>query len=159
MTEAVTTAVQTETAYRAIIAAGLVSGVLDINAAFVTSGLRGVGPVRVLQYIAAGWLGRNSFDRGLTTAGLGLASHFLIAFGASTLFYVASRYLDFLSLNAIISGVLYGVAVYFFMNQVVVPLSAAPKLRFSVVALITGLVVHILCVGLPISLIIRWYSK
>jgi hypothetical protein len=51
--------------------------------------------------------------------------------------------------------VLYGVAVYFFMSRVVVPLSAARKLPFSFEQLLTGLVIHILCVGLPVALLAR----
>lgn len=159
--EAVTAAVQARSpvAYRAILSSGLLCGALDISAAFVTSGLRGASPMRVLRYIAAGWLGPRSFNDGLASAGLGLVSHFLIALGASSAFYLASRKLDFLTDHAVMFGILYGVAVYLFMNQVVVPLSAAPKIRFSAVSLVIGLTVHILCVGLPISLTIRWYSR
>ena len=39
-------------AVRAIVCAGLLAGVLDITAAFAYSALRGVGPVRVLRFIA-----------------------------------------------------------------------------------------------------------
>jgi len=57
-------------------------------------------------------------------------------------------------------GLLYGFAVYLFMNSIVLPLSAFPHKiwpRFDVVLI--GLVVHMLCVGLPIALTVRRYSK
>ena len=146
-------------AYRVILSAGLLCGVLDITAAFISSGLRGASPTRVLQFIGAGWLGPDSFNGGLTSASLGLISHFLIALSASAVFYAASRKLNFLIEQAVISGILYGIAVYWFMNRIVVPLSAAPKLKFSVSSMVTGLIIHMICVGLPISLTIRWYSK
>jgi len=57
--------------------------------------------------------------------------------------------------HAVVSGVFYGVAVYFFMNRMVVPLSAAAKRPFSLKLMIVGVVIHIFCVGLPISLSVR----
>src|SRR5262249_8207214 len=146
-------------AYRVILSAGLLCGVLDLTAAFVNSGLRGASPMRVLQFIASGWLGPASSNGGLASAGPGLLSHFLVAGSASAVFFAASPKLNFLVEHAVISGILYGIAVYWFMNRIVVPLSAAPKLKFSVVSMVTGLAIHMICVGLPISLTIRWYSK
>jgi hypothetical protein len=55
-------------------------------------------------------------------------------------------------------GVLYGVAVYFFMNRIVVPLSAARKYPFSFKMMVIGVVIHIFCVGLPIALSVRRFA-
>jgi uncharacterized membrane protein YagU involved in acid resistance len=61
--------------------------------------------------------------------------------------------------QAIVSGLLYGIVVYFFMNLVVLPVSAFPhQVSFPISSLIIGLVVHMLCVGLPIALVVRRYS-
>src|ERR1700689_3731000 len=76
----------------AIISAGLLCGLMDITAAFITWWPKGVKPPPLLQGIAAGWLGPNSFNGGMATAALGLAFHFLIAFTAAFVFYVASRH-------------------------------------------------------------------
>jgi hypothetical protein len=149
----------TSTSYRAILLAGSVSGVLDITAAFVTAGLRGVRPMRVLQYIASGLLGPDAFNGGFPVAALGMGLHFLIAFGAATTYFAASRKLGFLTEQAIAWGLPYGIAVYLFMNLVVVPLSAVSKPRYTVASVVTGLVIHMLCIGLPISMSIRWFSK
>jgi hypothetical protein len=145
--------------YRAILLAGSVAGAMDITAAFITAGLRGVTPVRVLQYIASGLLGPGAFSGGLPVTALGMGLHFLIAFGAATTYYAASRKLGFLTEQAIAWGLPYGIAVYLFMNLVVVPLSAVSKPRYTVGSVVTGLFVHMLCIGLPIALSIRWYSK
>ncbi|MBA3354757.1 MAG: hypothetical protein H0U18_02220 [Pyrinomonadaceae bacterium] len=145
--------------YHVILLAGLVAGVLDLTAALVTNGLRGLKPVRLLQVIASGLLGLDSYKGGLKTAALGVVLHFLIATAAAAVYYAASRMLAFLVRQAIVSGLLFGIAVYFFMNLVVLPLSAFPhKVSFTLSTLITGLIVHMLCVGLPISLIVRRYS-
>jgi hypothetical protein len=146
--------------YQGILLGGLIAGILDITAAFMDSGLRGRSPVVVLQAVASGLLGASSFRDGLSSAALGLGSHFLIAFGAATVYYTASRKLKFLVQRPIVCGLLYGVAIYLFMNVVVVPLSAVPfKFSYPPLAVITGLAVHMLCIGLPISLAIRGYSN
>ena len=146
-------------AVRAVLWAGLACGVLDITAAFVVYGFFGAKPVPLLQGIASGLLGPRAFQGGLATALLGLFCHFLIAFGAASVYFAASRAIPFLIQNAVVSGALYGVAVYFFMNRIVVPLSAAAKRPFSMRLMIVGMVIHVFCVGLPISLSVRRFSK
>jgi hypothetical protein len=136
----------------------LVAGVLDITSAFVIWGLRGIGPIRGLQGIATGLLGRDSFNRGLTSAALGLAVHFLIVFVAASLFYAASRKLRLLTDHAVASGLAYGVAVYLFMTCVVLPL-ASIKPRHTVPEVTRSVIIVMLLVGLPIALIVRRYSR
>jgi uncharacterized membrane protein YagU involved in acid resistance len=109
--------------------AGLACGVLDIMAALVVYGSMGLKPLRLLQGIAAGVLGPKSFQGGMATALLGLALHFVIAFGAATLYFAVSRSMRILVEQAALCGALYGVAVYFFMNRIVVPLSGAVSTR------------------------------
>jgi hypothetical protein len=146
-------------AAKAIAFAGLTCGVMDITAALVVYGTMGAKPLRLLQGIAAGILGPNAYSGGVATALLGLFLHFVIAFGASTVFFLASRGIGWLMDQAILSGVLYGIVVYFFMSRVVVPLSNAAKFRFSVKMMVIGIIIHIFCVGIPISLNIRKYGR
>ena len=143
----------------AVLSAGFACGVLDITAALVVYGYLGAKPVRLLQGIASGLLGPKAFDGGLATALLGLLCHFVIAFGAATVYFEASRGIRVLVDQAVIFGALYGVTVYFFMNRIVVPLSAAAKRPFSLKLMIIGVVIHIFCVGLPISLSVRRFSR
>jgi uncharacterized membrane protein YagU involved in acid resistance len=143
----------------ALLSAGFTCGCLDITAALVVYGSFGLKPMRLLQGIASGLLGQKAFSGGLATALLGLLCHFLIAFGAAAVYLAASRGGGFLIEHAVISGALYGVAVYFFMNQVVLPLSAAARRPFSLQMMLIGVVIHIFCVGLPISLCVRRFSR
>jgi hypothetical protein len=142
----------------AILSGGLICGALDITAALIVYGYFGLKPLRLLQGIAAGLLGPSSYNGGIPTAALGLLCHFFIAFSACTVFFLASRALPFLLHHAILSGALHGTAVYFFMNRIVIPLSAATKYPFSFQMMIIGVVIHIFCVGLPISLSVRRFS-
>ncbi|MGA7225406.1 MAG: hypothetical protein WBX16_21285 [Candidatus Acidiferrales bacterium] len=143
----------------AIVWAGLTCGAMDITAALVVYGLvYGVPPVHLLQGIAAGLLGRAAFQGGAATAALGLFCQFVIAFGAAAVYFALSRKISFLLRRAVVSGVLYGVAVYFFMQLVVVRYSAAVKYPFQLKLMIIGIVIHVFCVGLPIALMVRKYA-
>ena len=148
-------------ALRAILLGGLIAGTIDISYACIFSYLRrGTSPVRILQSVASGALGRSAFDGGARTAALGLVFHFLIATIAAAVYYLASRPLRFLVNYAVICGPLYGLCVYLVMNFVVLPLSAIgsrPALALPV--LISGLLIHMFGIGLPIALVVRKYSR
>jgi hypothetical protein len=112
----------------------------------------------MLQGITSGLIGARSFQGGLATAACGLAIHFLIAFTVVTIFYLASRRITFLTQHAIISGILYGVAVYLFMYWIVIRL-VFPNAHPSLSRDVTAILVHISLIGLPTALIVRRYSK
>lgn len=144
----------------AIVWAGLTCGAMDITAALFVYGLvYGVPPVHLLQGIAAGLLGKGAFQGGAATAALGLFCQFVIAIGAAAVYFALSRRISFLLQQAVASGILYGVAVYFFMQRVVVRYSAAVKYPFQWKLTIIGIVIHIVCVGLPIALMVRKFSS
>ena len=156
---ATTLSAQNPNTLLAILWGGLLCGVLDITAALVVYGTMGAKPLRLLQGIAGGLLGPRTYGGGFATALLGLICHFVIAFSAAAVFVAASRVAPFLVRYALVSGVLYGIAVYFFMNRVVVPLSAAAKFPFSFKMMVIGIVIHIFCVGLPIALAARRFAR
>ena len=149
-------------AFNTILYGGLAVGVLDILDAMTFFGIGyGFTPIRVLQSVARGLLGRSSFDGGLKTALLGLLLHFLIATILATIYYVASSILPLLIRYAVPAGLFYGVAVYFVMSYVVVPYSAVGP-RSSPVpwpVFLNGILGHALLVGLPIALIARRSAK
>ena len=140
--------------------AGLIAGTLDITDAFVFFGLRGVKPIRILHSIASGLLGPAAFKGGLRTAALGLALHFLIAFTAAAVYYAASHELRFLVRYAVVSGLLYGGAVYLFMVRIVLPLSSVTRSpSTSMPVLVNGVLAVVLLVGLTIALVVHRYSR
>ena len=138
--------------------AGLIAGILDITSAFVIAGIKGTGSIRMLQGIASGLLGQRSFEGGMATAGLGLGIHFLIAFTAAAVFYAASQKLSFLTEHAVVSGLLYGIAVYIFMYWILVPL-VFPTAHHSMSRDVTAVIIHIVLIGLPIALVVRRFSN
>ena len=143
-------------AFDTIVYGGLTAGVMDISYAIIFFGIRnGAKPTRVLQSVASGLLGRDAARAGgMKTALLGLALHFLNALIIATVFFSASLILRTLIRHAVICGLLYGVAVYFVMNYIVIPLSAiGPRTGPAPWAVfLSGLIVHAFLIGLPIAL-------
>ena len=142
-------------AVRALAAGALAVGVLDIADAFIFFGLRGVQPGRILQSIAAGFLGPPAFQGGAATMALGLGLHFFIATMIVLVFYTASGRLPVLIEHPIRFGALYGIAAYLVMTFIVVPASASPAGPRSWPVVLNGLCIHIAGVGLPAALAAR----
>lgn len=139
----------------AIVWGGLICGVLDIAYAFALYGARGVPPIRLLQGIARGLIGPAALRGGMATALLGLLLHFTIAFGAAVTFCLAGRKLGWMTRRAFSSGLLFGVAVYLFMNFVVIPLSAIHRWPMLGTLFFVNLIEHMFIVGPPIALAAR----
>jgi uncharacterized membrane protein YagU involved in acid resistance len=167
----------------AIILGGLVAGVLDIIYAFIVYGPLSyqLSPMRVLQSVAAGWIGRDAATAGgWDTAMLGLGSHFMLATIFAAVFVLAATRLPTLSRQAVAWGLIYGFVLYVVMTYVVVPLSAAHPLQhfavdandalarltesFSTVRpkdpwqLLGTILTHTVLVGVPIALINKRYA-
>ena len=135
---------------------GAIAGVLDITDAIVFYAVRGVSPVTILQSIASGLIGANAYQGGAPTALLGLLLHFVIAFGAAAVFYLASVRIRVLWRRPFICGALYGLLVYLVMNLIVLPLSEFAVRPFEVNAAFFNLIfAHVVCVGWPIALAAR----
>jgi hypothetical protein len=146
---------QALTNVQAIFWGGLVAGILDAVDGVIAYGTQGLSPIQVLQYIASGALGQSAFQSGIATAALGAAFHFSIAWVAAAVFVLATRRLEILKTHAVPAGLLYGAAEYFFMNYLVLPLSAVAAGAFHLGLFLNGVIGHALFVGLPISLFAR----
>ena len=79
---------------KAIGIAGLTSSVMDISAALIVYGAMGAKPLRLLQGIAGGVLGPSAYtyNGGVQTALFGLLLHFVVAFSAATIFFLATLF-------------------------------------------------------------------
>lgn len=141
-------------AIRAIVTGGFIAGALDITFAMVYYGpWRGRPALGVLQSVASGWLGQPAFDLGWSSAALGLLTHFCIALGAATTYFLASRSITVLRTRPLIAGMAFGLGVWLFMNFIVLPLSAIPfKPSYAPAIMLPNLVVHIILIGIPIAL-------
>jgi uncharacterized membrane protein YagU involved in acid resistance len=146
-------------AAQAILYGALVVGTLDILDAIIFFGLRnGATPGSIFQTIAGGLMGRDAArESGLSAALLGAFLHYFIAFSIVLVFYLASRKFLFLTRHPWISGTIYGVLAYLFMNVVVLPLSAlhSPINLTPSIGLLNGVLIHIFGIGIPSALFAR----
>lgn len=135
---------------KAAILAGLAGGALDFAAASIIYPLAypGLSIMRIWQSVAEGVLGKASYDGGAATATLGVALHFFIALCAGmALALVMSRAELFRRLWPV-SGAVYGVSMYFFMQKVVLPLSLVGLKHPDAKSLAIGLAIHIFIFGM-----------
>lgn len=140
----------------AVLVGGFVAGLLDIIFAISFAGYNGVPPVRLLQTVASGLFGNAAFAGGIPMAALGLALHFAMSFLWAGIFLLVARRVSFLVSRAVLSGILFGVVVFFTMRLVVLPLSAFPRpVTFTPLATVLDLLSHTFLFGVPIALAAR----
>ncbi|HSP14554.1 MAG TPA: hypothetical protein VLV78_07375 [Thermoanaerobaculia bacterium] len=133
---------------------GLIVGVFDGTYAVVFSAFRGVSAARLFQSVASGFFGRQSYNMGATTVALGVVIHFFIATCVVLVYGAAAHNLAALCTHPFLFGGTYGLFVYLFMNLVVIPLSAI-TFRPKLPAIISGIIVHIVLIGIPAALFAR----
>ena len=138
---------------RTLVTTALIAGTLDIIYAIAFSYFRsGTSPMRLLQSVAYGALGRDAYSGGAATAALGLGFHFLIAVTITAIFFAAAAQYPSLTRRPLITGSLFGIVVYLVMNFVVVPLSRiGPRPLPAAIVIVTGVLVHMFLVGVPIA--------
>ena len=137
----------------AIARATLVAGTLDILSAFVFAGMAGMGPVAILQYVASGPFGDQA-NSGTGWAIVGLAVHYAIMACMATAFVLAARRLPLLAHRPVISGLAYGVLLWFIMYWIVKPMRWPDvPLPHTAWGIGNALFSHCILVGLPIALI------
>ena len=138
---------------RAVLIGGSIAGALDILFAITYAAINGTPPVKLLQTVASGLLGMAAFDGGLPTAILGLAGHFGMSYLWAALFVAAASRLPQLVAKPAVTGVIFGVLVFFTMRLVVLPLSAFPyPIVFRPLSWGLDLLSHMFFFGLPIAL-------
>ncbi|MGH8029946.1 MAG: hypothetical protein ACREO3_08435 [Arenimonas sp.] len=140
----------------ATLVGGGIAGALDISYAICFSIFRGGTAQHLLQIVATGVLGTLAFERGWSSAALGLALHFAMSFVFAAFFFLVADRRPGLALRPWISGPLYGLGVFLVMNLVVLPLSAFPyPVKFTGLGPATNLLSHLFFFGLPIALATR----
>jgi len=143
-------------AWRLVLSGGVVAGTLDIVYACVFWAIkRGVSPVRILQRVAAGWLGEASMTAGWPSAALGFASQYLIAISMAVTYYLVAQRWKALWERPVLYGTAYGLLLYGIMNYVVVPLSRAGAGNKDPLWVGMSIAVHMFLIGLPIGLYTR----
>ena len=145
---------------KAVLVAGLIVGTLDISAAIIQTLLNNGNIVKLLQFIASGLFGRQSFSGGVPFAISGLLFHYIIALGWTVLFFLIYPRIKFMAEYKILTGLLYGCFVWLIMNQVVLPLSNTPPISFNILSAVVAILILVGAIGLPLAFLAqRFYLK
>lgn len=139
----------------AIVAGGLVAGILDLAAVVAFWSVRDVPPGPILRSIATSVLGPEANDMGHPAEALGLFLHFAVSFTFAATYVLVSARAPAMRGRPFLSGIGYGAIAYVIMTFVVVPLSRA-DFGFTwpppLVNLAASVSIHLFLFGLPIAL-------
>ncbi|HEX5654168.1 MAG TPA: hypothetical protein VFX58_13900 [Chitinophagaceae bacterium] len=146
----------------AILLAGFIVGSLDILLAFLSAYLqRGTTPDKVLRYIASGVFDKKAFAASNTSMiAWGLFFHYVIALGFTMIFFFIFPRIKWMAANKVITGILFGIAVWATMHFIVVPLSHTPGGgKFQLANMLKSIAILVIAIGLPLSYFAnRFYS-
>ncbi len=135
-----------------VLKSGLMVGTLDILAAFIQFYVKTQkNPMAVLHFIASGVFGKDAFTGGSKMAAFGLLFHYLIAFGFTLLFFMLYPQLKVVIKNKFMLGIIYGIFIWLVMQFLILPLSQAPPIKFTLQSATTAVVILIACIGIPLS--------
>lgn len=134
-----------------VVLGGLIAGALDLTFACLFYWPQGATPLRILQFIASGVLGKGSFEMGGASAALGVFCHFFISVCAAGIYYLVSLRVPFLTRRVLLSGAIFGVLMFLAMHFIVVPLSAIKPGPMKVGNVIGELCSHVFLFGMVIA--------
>lgn len=132
----------------------LLVGTLDILAACIQYYLKtGSGPAPVFKFIASGVFGAEAFSAGDSMIVYGLLFHYSIAVSFTIFFFLICTLFPAVLKAKVATGIGYGIAVWIVMNLIVVPISNTPKGEFDWIDAGIGMLILVMCIGLPLSFI------
>ena len=141
-----------------IVVATLISGTLDILFAMILTVAFGREIPNMLRFVASGPFPSAT---GMGTAGalIGLVVHFALMAIMAAVYMAVARHRPHFVERPIQWGIMYGLATYFVMNWMVVPLRFHPPLPPKPISIVTQLFAHIVLVGIPMALVASRYLK
>lgn len=143
--------------WEAAVGVGLLVGTLDIIFISAVWWPFGLSPLTILQAVASGLLGPSAFAGDAATGFIGALLHFAMTIAMAAFYLQCAP--KALRRRPWSGGVMYGAGIWLVMNQIVVPLSAAPIGKPPMPVAVADFVGHILVVGLPIALIAHRRSR
>jgi len=146
---------------KGILTGWLLCGVLDITAACIQARIQaGFAPDRVLRGVASALWGPAALNGGAGMAVIGLGMHFTVALAATLIFAaLAERIAVVRTAPLWVIGSLYGAIVFCVLNYATLPALSWVRTFYIPDAIVRWpgpmkwpqLLIHLLCVGLPIA--------
>jgi hypothetical protein len=139
-----------------LIAGGVLAAMLELGFAIAWWAPQGGSATRVLQSVAAWWIGRDAFAGGATSALLGVLLYCLLMIAVVALYALATRRWRVLLRRPLSCGAAYGAVMYVLVLEIAVPLLAAyPAGDRSLTWRLACLVAYMLLVGVTAALFAR----
>jgi hypothetical protein len=150
-----------KTLFTTILWVGLLVGCLDISCAFIQYSINypGKDPLRVLRYIASALFGKDRAYSEDSMMAVGALMHFLIAYGFTILFFLLYPRIKFLSMNRLLTAVLYGLFIWAVMSLLVVPQTKIVRGPFNLRQSSIGALILIVAIGIPLSWTAHWFYR
>jgi hypothetical protein len=133
-----------------IILIGLLTGTLDAIAALAWNYKANAGII--FEFIASGVFGKAAYTGGSTMVLWGILFHYIIAYAFTIAFYLTYPFFYKIFRNKYLIGFEYGIICWFVMNIIVIPISKIGLKPFHVVPTIIGMMILIICIGLPVAI-------
>jgi hypothetical protein len=139
-----------------LIAGGVIAAMLELGFAIAWWAPYDVPATRVLQGVAAWWIGRDAFAGGASAALLGGLLYCQVMIAVVALYAFAARRWRSLLQRPLLCGAAYGAVMYVLVLEVAVPLFAAyPAGDRSLAWRLACLVAYMLLVGVTAALFAR----
>ena len=135
-----------------------VSGTLDILFAMILTLAFGREIPNMLRFVASGPF-PSATGMGTGGAVLGLVVHFALMAIMAAVYMTVARHPSHILAKPLQWGIMYGLATYFVMNWIVVPLRFHPSLPPKPISIATQLFAHIVLVGIPMAYIAARYLR
>lgn len=142
---------------KSIIYTALLAGCLDGIAAVVFLGKMNFE--MVWRFVASGFFGMKAFSAGHEMIAYGLLFHFSIALFWTIVYFLFLGNISFFKKYVIPGGLLYGILIWLVMNLVVLPFTNIPQSPLTMVGIAKGMIILMLCVGLPIAFLIQKQNR
>ena len=135
-----------------------ISGTLDILFAMILTVAFGRQIGNMLRYVASGPLPAAT-DMRATGAILGLVVHFALMAIMATVYMAVARNRPHFLAKPLQWGIIYGLATYFVMNWIILPLRFGNPLPPKMLSVLTQLFAHIVLVGIPMAFVASRYFR
>jgi hypothetical protein len=130
---------------------GLFTGTLDALATLAWNYKANSG--LIFEFIASAAFGKMAYLGGAHMVLWGLLFHYIIAYAFTISFYIAYPLFYKVFRNKYLIAFDYGLIAWFIMNIIVIPFSKIGIKPFHVLPTIIGIVILIICIGMPVAII------
>jgi uncharacterized membrane protein YagU involved in acid resistance len=140
---------------KTIFKAALLVGTFDIIGAFTHYYCKtGKAPFKpVLTFVASGLSGKSAFTNGDAMMLVGLLIHYCIATAFTVFFFFTVAKTEFARKQKLLTGILYGAFIWAVMSFLVLPLSNVPKMPKEFWNVPIGMMILMICIGIPLAYI------